>query len=363
ADFDDFARHHLPAARGINEHELRSGAGAMLSAIVTDMRAEKPADDQRARSRGQRPDHAPHVTMTARQHAEHRLKAGFSLKDLVAEYRALRSSVTLGWMAHSSTPKQTVEELVRFNNAMDQSLGEAINWFYDETDRARDLFVGVLGHDLRDPLNSAVSANELQRISPEQGVRKRANAAVDRNLNRIGGMIGYLLDFARTRLGGQLPINPTPVDMAQLCHEVTQSVGLTSPAREVRVECSGELSGHWDALRIKQAVTNLLRNAISYGEEREVITLTVDARADDITISVHNVGAPIPSEQIPTLFDPLTRGTFEPKSGRAPDDSLGLGLYIVSEVAEAHGGDVSVDSSAAEGTTFTLRLPKQSPRR
>lgn len=363
SEWIEFARTRLPASEYMGEEALSDGSKELMKAVVADMKTAQSDSQQHEKSRGERDVGDSAISETARKHAAERLKSGFTLDQVVAEYRALRASVIRCWTSDMGTAdRQMLDELTRFNEGMDQSLTEAVRWFQEEIQRMRDTFVGILGHDLRDPLSAAITANELQQLaqgSPE--VQSKANATADKNLKRMVGMVHDLLDFARTRLDGGLPITVEDADMAKVCREITEALKLSTNG-EVRLDLGGDLTGKWDTDRIKQAVSNLLKNALQHGDANSPVEVT--ARSDDgeIAVSVHNEGPPIPFEEQHVIFDPLRHsGEGRFKRSRQPY-SLGLGLYIVKQIVDAHGGLLELESSAESGTTFTMRLPKE-PRR
>lgn len=355
AEWDEFANTRLPAASGMDSDELRDGAEEILSAVAADMRAAQSKQAQREKSRGERPGSAPAVTETAQQHAVERLRGGFTLDQLVAEYRALRASVVSQWTAElGPADREKLNELVRFNEAMDQSLTEAIGWFHQQLDQARHLFIGMLGHDLRDPLNAAMAATELQLLASEAEAHRQQTERVRRNLYRMADMIGSLLDFTRTRLGERLPLDPKPTDLKETCREIVEA--FERPDREIRLECAGDLTGNWDEGRLKQLVSNLISNALEHGKRGAPVPVTARKENGEVLLSVHNEGPPIPPENHRTIFDPLAHGDVDAGNERSAG-GIGLGLYIVKEIAEAHGGTVDLESTVEYGTTFTVRLP------
>ena len=360
----EFARTRLTAADSMSDEALRSGGEALLRAIVGDMRRARFAQVQKERSEGDLPEFHSAVTVTARDHAEARLESGFTLDEILSEYRALRTSVLRGWMSEKRPINgDAFEEVVRFDDAMGQSLTEAISWFNDAVTRAQNIFVGVLGHDLRDPLNAAIAATELQEMAVGDGERHRqANETARRSLARMSKMIEGLVDFARTRLGGTIPISPVSSDMKEICEEIAEALKITNPDREIHVDCSGDLRGKWDAGRITELLTNLAKNALEYGKRDAPVTVSACAEATEVVLSVHNWGTPISQERQATIFKPLRRGALDRKEHRSPD-SMGLGLYIVKTITEAHGGTVRLASDQESGTTFTVRLPRDSATR
>jgi signal transduction histidine kinase len=218
--------------------------------------------------------------------------------------------------------------------------------------RRQDTNMGVLAHDLRNPLNAIVTGtNLLRRVPALPDQAQRIADRIDRSAQRMGLMIRDILDFARGRLGGGIPLNRQAVDLAALCREIIDEVQTAYPAARIEVRVDGDLRGSWDRARIEQALSNLVINAIQHGVGDVVLTLSARAQ-DHVVVSVRNDGRAIPAEQLPNLFDAFHRGDRSPAG-------LGLGLFIVREIVRAHAGTIDVASSP-EGTTFTMRLPRAS---
>jgi signal transduction histidine kinase len=218
--------------------------------------------------------------------------------------------------------------------------------------RRQDTNMGVLAHDLRNPLNAIVTGtNLLRRVPALPDQAQRIADRIDRSAQRMGLMIRDILDFARGRLGGGIPLNRQAVDLAALCREIIDEVQTAYPAARIEVRVDGDLRGSWDRARIEQALSNLVINAIQHGVGDVVLTLSARAQ-DHVVVSVRNDGRAIPAEQLPNLFDAFHRGDRSPAG-------LGLGLFIVREIVRAHAGTIDVASSP-EGTTFTMWLPRAS---
>lgn len=213
----------------------------------------------------------------------------------------------------------------------------------------KDRHIAVLAHDLRNPLSTIAAAAQLIRLR-DAGEKVPALAQrIERAAARMGDMIRDLLDYARAGVG-DLPIVPAPTDIGDLCREVVEEFQLADSRRQIDLTCTGELRGEWDQARIFQALSNLIGNAIRYGKDRT--TIRVWQKDDCVHVEVHNNGPPIPGDLLPIIFDPFERGSQD-------GTGLGLGLYIVRAVAQAHGGEVSVTSSRGTGTTFELLLPRR----
>ena len=239
---------------------------------------------------------------------------------------------------------------------------EWIGMLTDVSDRmrveqAREQFIGILGHDLRNPLAAILMAVEVLDDLPEP--HSAVVARVARSAHRIEAMIRDLLDFARGRLAGGIPVAPRPCDLQALCDEVVEEMQQAHPDRAIRFEAAGDLRGEWDADRIEQVISNLVGNAIAHGTG--LVRVTGRDEGDEVVTTVHNQGPAIPAEAISTLFEPYARPAEDADGPRSK--GLGLGLYIASEIVHAHGGTISVTSRSGEGTTFTIRWPRRAPRR
>lgn len=250
--------------------------------------------------------------------------------------------------------------------------GHVEHWFGTNTDiddqkqirerlRAQSEFeqhlLGIVSHDLRTPLNvislgTEVLAEHESRNPASSGVLLRIQSATRRGIR----MINDLMDFTQARLGGGLSIQPRDTDLHTIVDGVQQELLITHPARAVEVvsECNGR--GAWDPDRIAQLLVNLITNAIQYGSPVDPIKVVLRGDHQQVVIEVKNQGPAIPPEVMPKLFEPLQRGKRS-----SNERSIGLGLYIVQEIARRHGGSVSVDSTAATGTTFAVRMPRYAP--
>ncbi len=218
-----------------------------------------------------------------------------------------------------------------------------------------EMLVGIVSHDLRNPVNVILLNTELLQRSglppPLQRSAERIREACRMSL----ALIRDLLDFTQARLGGGIRLRPAPGDLLQIVGKAVDELEAVNPARRVRVQASGDGTGEWDADRVAQVVFNLVSNALCYGRPDTEVTVQVEAQPQLAVLSVHNLGEPIPPELHATIFEPLRQGGRQQGGGAR---NIGLGLYIVSKIAEAHGGRVEVASSAAEGTTFRVELPR-----
>jgi two-component system sensor histidine kinase/response regulator len=214
---------------------------------------------------------------------------------------------------------------------------------------AKDRDIAMLAHDLQNPLNAiGISAALLGDAVVRADARPHVER-IKRTVTRMSEMIRSLTDYARAGQGA-IPVVPEPMDVGDLCREVVDDLRGTLSGRTIDIDCEEGLRGQWDRNRLHQAVSNLLGNAIRHGTGN--VELRARGDAGEVTVSVHNGGRPIPSDLLPVIFQPFERG-------RQAGPGLGLGLFIVREIAKAHGGSVAVTSSAKEGTTFVLRLPRE----
>jgi PAS domain S-box-containing protein len=221
----------------------------------------------------------------------------------------------------------------------------------------RERFLGIVSHDLRNPLNSILlSANALLRAEDLPERHLKSVRRVVTSTERMARMIGDLLDFTRGRLGGGIPIAPRPTNLQHLGRHLVEELMAAHPGRELRLEAEGDLEGEWDPDRLAQVLGNLGKNALDYSPEGTPVRFTLRGEGDTVRVEVHNEGPPIPAERLPSIFEPFRRFT---EAGMHPSSGLGLGLYIVQQVVRAHGGTVEVRSTAREGTCFTVRLPRR----
>lgn len=226
-----------------------------------------------------------------------------------------------------------------------------------EKERTRDLFLGMLSHDLRTPLNAiAISADTLKRRMPEAD--RAVVARISNGVDRMSRMIDQLLDVTRSRLGGGIPLKLEAADLASVCRAAADEFEAVHPGR-VLLSLEGDLNGQWDADRLHDVLSNLLSNAFLYGAAGQPVTVAAkSAGPSSVVVDVTNRGPEIPASLLPLLFDPFRRG---PGGERRSSKGLGLGLYIAREIVRAHRGEITARSSAPEGTTFSIALPRSAP--
>lgn len=224
--------------------------------------------------------------------------------------------------------------------------------------RLNELFIAVLGHDLRSPLASlAMSAETLPLLSDRPEVLEVAGR-MHSSCMRMRDMIEDVLDLARVRQAGGMPIQPRPLDLGSLVERVVEERRAAWPGARIRLNCDGDLSGVFDATRLSQATANLVDNALRHGERDSGVAVHVDGgHADHVVLSVANAGTIAP-ELLPHLFDPFRSGQQRERHQRQA--GLGLGLYIVQQIVRAHRGAIAVHSPLGERQTrFDLTMPRQ----
>ena len=328
---------------------LRDHVDQILTVVIQDMRSWQTHSEQAEKSKGR--GGAQRLEAIGRIHAALRIEDGFKLGQLVAEYRALRASVLRLWQDKGSDPIG----VTRFNEAIDEALTEAVACYVRTTEHFRDQSLGILGHDLRNPLSAIIMGATLLVGSENLDDKSvRVAARMLSSGNRMNRMIGDLLDLTRTRSGDRIPIVRQPTDLAPLCEQVVAELDGLLPTGALRFSQEGDLRGEWDGDRIAQVLSNLVRNAIQHGPEGGAILLRALDEGETVVLSVHSGGPPIAPRLLSTIFEPMVRrgGQHGAHSG------LGLGLYIALQIVVAHAGTLAVTSTDA-GTTFTARLPRR----
>jgi signal transduction histidine kinase len=361
AEWDVFAATALPAGGRMDQRGLRDHAPDILRAIALDLKTSQSTSQQDQKAKGRAPVflNAPHTA--AQTHAILRAQAGFSIVQLAAEYRALRASVLRLWAStlphNQSGWNESIEDMTRFNEAIDQALLESVDFFSKETDRSRNLFLGVLGHDLRNPLETIHATANLLGALRADPVVSQAAARLIRSGARMKNMLDDLLDYNQTTLAGGIHITVADADLGKVFAAEIDDFRSAHAETVIELEASGNLAGAWDVPRLQQVLSNLLTNAFAYGAPLTPIRVRISGNERDIHLAVHNEGPPIPKAVLPHLFEPLKRGLADDAKA-SQSTHLGLGLFIAHEIAKAHGGDIQVRSDEQE-TVFTVRLPRR----
>lgn len=355
AEWEAFASTLLPAAGGLDSLALRDHAQQILEAVARDLNTPQTRLEQSEKSKGRAPIIEGAAETAAQAHAVLRARGGFDINQLVAEYRALRASVVRLWMDFAPLDKTGVEDMIRFNEAIDQAIAESVSYFHRTVERYRNLLLGMLGHDLRNPLSAILmTAKCLTRLHGGQQVSEAAELLIHSG-QAMQKLLDDLTDFNRTNLGLGLKILPTEVDLAKAAQDELEQFRAAYPGRKIEFAPSGDTRGRWDAARVQQLLRNLVSNAIRHGAPDTPVLVALRGDQPDIRLEVTNSGHIDPSE-IRQMFDPLRQGAAEGAKHEATE-GLGLGLFIVREIAKAHGGEVEARCEG-EQTTFAVRLPR-----
>ena len=360
-EWETFADTLGPAADAMSQLALRDHAKGILEAIALDIATRQNPVEQLEKSQGLAADEKEDLKSAASIHGSLRQASDFSLTQLSAEYRALRATVLRLWLPTvDQMSGSTVQEMVRFNEAIDQALAESIVTYSARADQTRELFLAILGHDLRAPLSTMSMAGELLRRE-EAGHAKIAviGERVRRSALLMNNMVADLLGFTRTQLGVGMPIKRQACDVAAICGAAVEDASATHPGVQFELDIRGDLKGSFDAIRLHQLLTNLLVNAAQYGTAARPVTLGSSSTGQQLEIKVTNFGSVIPDEGLQAIFKPLVQLSGPGVEDNRPRTSLGLGLFVAHEIAVGHDGELTVTSDEVAGTVFTLRLPRE----
>ena len=357
AEWEAFASTLLPAAEHMTALALRDHAQQILATIAADLETPQTREQQSAKCKGHASPVPGSDDTAAQTHAVLRAKSGFDVVQLVAEYRALRASVLRLWLDARHLDAHTTPDMIRFNEAIDQAVAESVEQFHNKVEQARNLFLGMLGHDLRAPLTAiSMTAERLGTLHPD-GQTGSLSRRIARSAAAMQALLDDLTDFIRTLLGLGLVMKPTEIDFAAYLHEEIDLLREAYPNRAIHVAVDGEVRGRWDGARLRQVVRNLATNALKYGDADSPVRISLAATADGLRLEVRNRIERGHADVREHWLQPLTRGIATP----AADDEnhhLGLGLFIVGVIVLAHGGTLDVRPHDAE-TTFVVDLPRQ----
>ncbi len=357
AEWEAFAATLLPAASGMTSLALRDHAKPILEAVAKDLSMPQTKEAQSEKSKGRATKLLGAPETAAETHAVLRARSGFDINQLAAEYRALRSSVLTLWMNECEPSEISLDDVVRFNEAIDQGIAESVGFFSAQVDQARNLLLGMLGHDMRSPLNTILmTAQYLAALNAGASVSEAASRLI-RSGASMKALLDDLIDFNRTKFGLGINVAMTDLDLAALFSDELEQLRGAHPSRQIELEIVGDTRGVWDGIRLQQLLRNLVVNAIVHGAADTPIHVVLTGDEADVTIEVKNSGPTIEKAILDQIFDPLKRGVVQ---GNGDDSGigLGLGLYIVREVARAHEGEVTVRSDNRE-TVFAVRLPRR----
>lgn len=294
-EWESFASTCEPASITMDVEALRNHASEMLLVIAADLETYQGKIQQLEKSKGIAPDTDEAEMTAAEEHGAARAESGFSMVQMVAEYRALRASVLRLWIRDCSTiESEDIADLIRFNEAIDQSLAESFSEFTQSVENAKELFLAILGHDLRSPLAAIYSTLLLMSESGEIMESHRVDAShIAQRAMRATQMVGDLLDFTRSRLGSGIPVDAVEIDLRKLVEDVAEEIMAANPGGRVQVEADQEEVGQWDPARMSQVLTNLLCNAVENCNPGDTVEVALEGDDETVAIRIHNRGVAI----------------------------------------------------------------------
>lgn len=334
-DWEDAVRRDHEPLRGLSRPALIDHLPEVLDGIAAWIEGDKTTA------------HAAFQAL-AEGHALQRLGFGVELSTLTAEYSQLRRTLMRRLLAVDSTPAVR-EELVQLDEALDLAIGEAVRTYVAQREAVRQRFVAILAHDLRSPLAAVHMSAQL--VARQDTAASGTAMRILRGVERMQRMIDALIDLAQGSLGGGIPVEPTMLDLAAVCRAAVEEMSAAHPGTPFQLDVSGDLRGAWDEGRVRQVLANLLGNAQRHATGKVTLCAWESEDRETVFTSVTNEGPPITADAQRRIFDPFTRGDAPNRKG------LGLGLYIVQQIALAHGAICSVSSTEA-GPTFTIAWPR-----
>lgn len=357
SEWEEFARTLSPGADELDGLALRDHAKQMLLAIATDLETYQ-SDAQRDR-KSQGLALAAVRDTAATIHGALRFSSQFTMQQLGAEFRALRATVLRLWVPQGGAD-ELCGSIIRFNEAIDQALAESVDAFAAKADAARELFLAMLGHDLRAPLATLGAAGEVLGRAPLDATQSAAlGGSVKRAVRHMAGMIDNLIGYTRLQLGGGMSLQRVEIDLLSLCRDAIEDAKAAFPGSVFELEHDGERSGRFDAVGLRQLMTNLLVNAAQHGLRGRPIQVELRVSPERLALAVSNEGPAIPEAARATIFRALVQlgSADDPDASRT---SLGLGLFIAQAFTALHDGEISVESVDGR-TTFHVDLPMHAP--
>jgi len=365
----DFVEHHaetiidqaitfaksVDATRQMDEAALRDHLPEIIETIVADLRTPQTRAEEIAKSEGRAPVPGDRPRPAAATHALHRAHSGYSISNLVSEYRALRASVLRLWADACDGHPAALEEVARFNEAIDQAIAESVSHYAGEVERWRNIFLGVLGHDLRSPLGAILMTSELIARTAVDVPMATAAQRLIRSGERMRQLLDDLLVFNRAQMGIGFEVRKQDVDLADACREEVELLRASMPETRIDFHAPAPVRGMFDAGRVREALANLVVNAHKYGTHGSGIRVELRDAGSRAELVVANTGDPLSVEMLDVMFEPLRRGGVS--GGKFERTSLGLGLFIVNQIAQAHEGSIRARSDEGE-TIFELHLPR-----
>ncbi len=362
-EWEDFAR-SLSPGDDMSDLALRDDAESILRSVVLDMQTPQSVAEQQSKSKGQGGaggEVSERLDDMSARHGTSRFVSGSNIDEVVSEYRALRASVLRLWAESSQAPQSNpdVEDRMRFQEAIDQSLAHVVMSYSRRVDQSRKIFLAILAHDLRSPLAAIkIMAQVIKGRYRDDPQSAEELGSIEESADMCAALIQDLMDFASPALGGKLSIKASLVDLRGLALGVLDEMRASHAGGDVTFNCRGDVKCMCDGPRMRQVLSNLLGNALTYGARGEDVELSMSSDRNEVVFSVRNQGPPIPPELLPRVFNPLVRDPSDDASNRRRAGGLGLGLFIAREIVTAHDGVIEVASTAETGTVFSVRIPR-----
>lgn len=363
-EWEDFAS-SLEPLKEANTVELRDHASQLLQVIAKDLDTPQCEHDRLAKSRG------AHVMAgmdtAAEVHAAARMTSGLNGDQVMAEFRALRASVLRLWARGADLSSiEDIEDMVRFNEAVDQAQSESMARYSKLLRDAQSLFLAILGHDVRSPLGAiSLGAQVLLQDTSLPSKVLKVSLQIFNSSQRMDEIVRDLLDFSTSHLGDGIPIDPYTVDLGEICANVVEEARTFNPNHQIELRSEGKLVGTWDGARLAQAFSNLISNAIQHGLPKGTVNVALRGGPEEVLFEISNDAEVIPPAKLRTLFDPVKTFAIRTPGERTSSrvQNLGLGLYVVKEIVKAHEGEISVFSTAETGVKFSVSIPRITPHR
>jgi signal transduction histidine kinase len=357
AAWERFARTLSSFAPDLRASELRDHLREILVAMADDMETPQNLQEQAEKSEGRGPRGGA-LDLISAIHARSRLNSGFNLEQAISEYRALRSSILFLWVrSRPSNDEVVLSEVTRFNETIDQAIAEVVRRFADRSERYSDVFLGILTHEVRNFLNIIrLSGETLKTGGSLPEAQSASTARILKGVGSIDRLMNDLSIVVRSRMRVKLPLTMTDGNLGEICEQTLEEVKASHHGTDFELKTTGDVRGTWDHDRLGQVIFNLVVNAVIHAWAKRVCIIA-EGQGPDVVLRVTNRGVPIPAEMQESIFDPFVTNNTASSSTLAKT-GLGLGLFIVREIVNAHDGRVGVTSSESEGTTFTVRLPR-----
>lgn len=352
--WDVAATARMRATQRLKPRSLRNHARGILREIVEAMERPEPPDGGARVSLAGAAVASSGPPTAAQSHAIMRAEGGFPLEQLACDYSALRVSALHVWIEACRPKQPAIEDIIRFDEALDEALVGSIRLYAAHVSHARSMLLGMLSHDLRSPLGTVLmTARALRRLHTNADVDHAAELLL-RSGARMQKLLDEQIDLSRVELGLGIGVHPRDVDLGPVCTDELEQIGAAHAECALNLEVTGDCSGTWDAGRFQQMLNNLVVNAVQYGEPHEEIQVSLHGAEAEVQLTVANAGETIDDETLARIFEPMRRGGA---AASRHDSGLGLGLYIASEIAKAHGGAIAAESKGRK-TVFTVHLPK-----